>query len=106
MYVTPLNFRYADAMEEPGTDKSKIHDKKISRESLVVRRKRAHESRPPSEHRESKSIRLIMAQEIQDGLEEVDVEEVEVTERGKMVEKKLKGLAPGKNAKYFSSILH
>ena len=94
-YVTSINFRYEDAREEPDTDKSKIHDKKSSRESLVVRRKRARDSRPPSEHRESKSIRLIMAQEIQDGLEEVDAEEVEVTERGKMVEQKLKGLAPG-----------
>ncbi len=84
-------------MEDLGnaTTQDNIQDKNSGKVSIMMRRKRSRESRPPSEHRESKSIRLILAQEIQDGLEEVDEEEERVTERGKQVEEKLKGLAPG-----------
>ena len=55
--------------------------------------------RPVTEYRQSTSMRLLIAQEIQDGLEDVDIEEKELEERGKQVEETIKSQRPGVNMK-------
>ena len=83
-YFTP---RFLDA--EDRLDSSSIQGSK------VYLRKKEAVARPESEYRQSTSIRLLMAQEIQDGLEEVDNEEKELEERGKQVEETIKNHRPG-----------
>ena len=62
---------------------------------LHLRQKETRPERPVTEYKQSTSMRLLMAQEIQDGLEDVDNEEKELEERGKQVEETIKKQRPG-----------
>ena len=60
-----------------------------------LQRKESARKRLETEYKHLTSVTLLMAQEIQDGLDEVDYEEIKLEERGKQIEKAIESQAPG-----------
>ena len=82
-------FRFFDAEDDvDGVFPSDGIDTRLCRKSSVVKRLE-------TEYKQLTSVTLLMAQEIQDGLDEVDYEEIELEERGKQIEKTIESQTPG-----------
>ena len=91
-------FRFFDAEDDAdGVFPSDGIDTPLQRKGNVMKRLE-------TEYKQLTSVMLLMAQEIQDGLDEVDYEEIELEERGKQIEKTIESETPGNERTLFKDL--
>ena len=96
--ISHTMFRFFDAEDDvDGVFPSDGIDTPLQRKNSVMKRLE-------TEYKQLTSVTLLMAQDVQDGLDEVDYEEIELEERGKQIEKTIESQTPGNENKLFTDL--